>query len=159
MIFSYHPLPFMLGVVKVENYGRIYYFRISSKKRKKDNIVSKLLNPVFLTDFLRPILIAEIWEGYLEHAKSRTKAHAASLLCLFSVLLYNTMLERGLQEGCESSRQIPWLLSHTVQVPCILSNRTVIIFLVLQDCLNFFLHALYAITKFLSSCWKTMKLQ
>lgn len=128
-------------------------------RKEKDNIGSKLLNPVFLPDFLRPILIAEIWEGYLEHVKSRTKAHAASLLCLFSVLLFNTQLERGLQEGCESSRQIPWLLSHTVQVPCILSNRTATIFLVLQDCSNFFLRALYVITKFLSSCWKMMKLQ
>lgn len=115
--------------------------------------MSKSLNPVFLTSFLRPMLNAKIWEGYLDHAKSRTKVHAVSLLCHFSALLYDTMLERGLQEGCESSRQIPWLLSNAVQVPCILPNGSITIFLVLQDCLYYFLYALHVITKFLSSCY------
>lgn len=97
-------------------------------RKWKDNMLSKLLNPVFLTAFLRPILIAKIWEGYLEHAKSRTKIPAVSLLFHLALPLYNITLEKGLQEGCESSTQIPWLLSNTVEVPSILSNGSVTIF-------------------------------
>lgn len=39
-------------------------------KNTKDNMVSRFWNPVFLTAFLRPMLIAKIWEGYPEHAES-----------------------------------------------------------------------------------------
>lgn len=116
-------------------------------------MVSKLLNPVFLSGFLRPMLTAKMWEFWPEHAKSRNKAHAVSFLCQLIVLLYTNMLETGSQEGWVIHAGSVWLVSHTMQVPCILSNGSITIFSVLQYSLNIFLYALHVITKFLSSCY------
>lgn len=85
---------------------KIILHSLLEKKKKGKHMVSKLLNPVCLLGFLRPMLTAKMWEFWPGHAKSRTKAHAVSFLCQLIVLLYTNMLEMGSQEGCESYMQV-----------------------------------------------------